>query len=286
MIARGNCVSDTSGAVHAGSDAMIAGACRLPEGDQQMYHVTLYYKEGDGESKSLFEAWQKNDTLRVIADPFIPQMPNTFGKFQAVCVTDPTQQDLVTANKVSRTPCVVIMSPNEPPEGMAKNTVLARVEGYNGDIEKYADHLLKAFRGGIQAVQSGSVQSASGWSYPPKIKPPPKVNDESVQPQAGFLDPQIIIPESLADSVDSLGTRFLQGIYILVGAAVILFGILPLVLRGLPCLWKGWIKTFTWYRSWLLQTSAKVNPTPAADALTLQTLLAKIEQLEKGAKKN
>lgn len=267
VIARGNCVSDTSDAAHAGPDAMIAGACCLPESDQQKYSVALYYKEGDAESKALFEDWQTNDKMRVIADPFLPQMPNTFGKFQAICVTDPTQQDLVTANKVERTPCVIIMSPNDPPNGMQKNTVLARVEGYSGDIDAYADTLLKAFRGGVQSVQRGTVCSATGYSYPPKIRPPKTIDDKDVTPASGLLDPQIIVPESVSTSLDAFTSTIASIGFWLFVFLVVAFVAVPLIKVVLPLLVTGVSSVWTWYLSILAPTTVVPNKSVTSDEL-------------------
>lgn len=271
-ILRGETVVNTS--LYAAGDDFVRAAS-LPDDEHEKCYCLLFHKTSDAESKALLEDWKKTEKLRVLADPVVPKSVATKCQLVTVNVDDVTQQDLIQKYHVHRTPCVIVLSPSEDFQGMSGKTLLCRLEGYDGQPEVYANRLLTAFRQGLfKAIHREGVQAGR---FRPKITPTTTLEQDEIMPQAG-LDVNIVVPEELSQSVDSLGEKLLRGFYIMGGCLLVLFGVIPLIIKGLPIVWKALLSVWEWYKSVLFPTPKAV--TEDTNTAAMATLLAKIEQLE------
>ncbi|MDO4585509.1 MAG: hypothetical protein Q4D62_15605 [Planctomycetia bacterium] len=270
---RGNAVVDTSNLYAMGNN--LVWAASLPEDDSGKFTCLLFHRSGDAESKALWEAWKKTEKLRVMADPLVHESKATKCHFSTVNVDDVTQQDIVKKYHVGRTPCVIVLSPARSEEGIPSHTMICRLEGYDGQPEAYADKLLLAFRNGLTEVLQEGVRAGRINPNIPTIK---TLERDEITPQAG-LDVKIVVPEELSQSVDSLGEKLLHAVYIVIACLFLLFGLIPLIIKGLPIVCQCFSSVWDWYKN-ILSPTKPATEDANAHAAIMAALLAKIEQLE------
>lgn len=168
IILRGDCVVSTDGSIRANMANAYAQAVSLPAMENDRFYCTLFYsRENLPECKALLDAWAKSEKLRAIADPIQPQTDPTKCKFSAVHVEDVTQSDIVAAARIVKTPCVIIQTPKHEIEGLPADTLVCRMEGFDGNVEAYAAELLAGLQEGVKRLTAAEFDTLEPMAPPP-----------------------------------------------------------------------------------------------------------------------
>lgn len=271
---RGDCLVDTSADIHATPDMVFAAAASLPEDDREMFYCTIYHDDTDAESKALLEAWETSDVLRALADPLVPNSPSAKCKFLTVNINDVTQRPLIAHAAIQQTPCVIIQSAKIDTPEVPKNTQVARISGYSGDVAAYEKKILLAFQTGLERIASeqiaayvpaspptsGAAQTSRRRIVTPKIPPVTTLDRQEVEPVAGIdfhvnvpeLPPEMVTPavDLLNDTNDGfkqLKAVAIKAVWVLVIGVLVILSIPTLIVPALRLCFNATKKLAAWW---------------------------------------